>query len=105
MRRLFNLNTPVLALILAVPAEIVFMVLGAIAGRQGRPGEVTAFSRLWMLFHDHLDTLSMESLCLLRPSSIEPTRSILVIVFALLQWFIILFVAIFLYRRSRKKTP
>ena len=104
MYRLFNLSTPVLALVLSVAGEIVFMVLGAIAGRQGRPGEVTEFSRLFMLFHDPPSALSHACMNWLRLPSAEPAGSILFILLALLQWYIILFLAIFLYRRFRKKT-
>jgi hypothetical protein len=39
MRRIWKLNTPLLALALTVPVEIAFCLVGFIAGRMGRPGE------------------------------------------------------------------
>jgi hypothetical protein len=104
MRRIWKLNTPLLALVLTVPAEIAFCLVGFVAGRMGRPGEPTLFLRCWGLFHDPADRLSLECLRFIRPPSIEPTRSLIFIFLALLQWYLLLLLGISLYRRFSRRT-
>src|SRR2546421_11160391 len=99
MHRILKLNTPLLALVFSIPAEVAFCLVAFVAARIGRPDEPTLFSRCWGWFHDPADALSLQSLRFIRPQSIEPSRTIIFVLLALLQWYLILLIAIFLYRR------
>ena len=109
MRRLSNLKTPLLALVFSVAAEIAVCILAFVAGRMGRPGEPVLFSRLWMLFHDLPDALSLWCIHQIRwgdaqSAGPEVARVIIFLLLAVLQWYFLFLVGISVYRRFSRKS-
>ncbi len=109
MRRLLKHKTPWLALVLSTGAEIAFCSVAFIAGRLGHPGEPVLFSRVWGAFHDPPDVFSGWCIHQVRWHDItsagpEITRSAIFVLSAVLQWYVLLFLAIVAYRRFARKT-
>ena len=102
MKRIWKLNIPLLALVLTLPAEIAFCLIAFVAGRMGRPGEPVLFSQFWGWFHELGDKISLEFVQFIGLSSHEPARSFIAIFIALLQWYLVLLLGIFLYRRLNR---
>jgi hypothetical protein len=110
MRRLLKLKTPVLAIILGAIAEVLTVALGLLARRTSSP-DSPALAWLFLgWFHSLPEALVLSFMRAFKPfhdiQSIQAqiTVTLLIVLFALLQWYMIFLASIGLFRRFYRKT-
>ena len=105
MRRILNLKTPLLSLVLAVTAEVLLFVAALLAGRTNSPDQPVLAAQFFGWFHRLPDWLTMSFMAAFKPfhdiRSVQAqiTVTLMIVFFALLEWYIVFLIGIGLFRK------
>src|SRR6267142_6812848 len=109
MHRLLKLKTPVLALVVSVAVEILFFGVAFLASRISPPGQPVLAWQFFGWFHSLPEWLTMSFMQAFKPFhdirsiQAQTTVALMILFFALLQWYVICLVSIGLFRRFYRK--
>jgi hypothetical protein len=106
MRHLLKLKTPLLALVLSIASELMLFLMAALASLANRSDDTILVDRFWRWFHQFPIWLTELMMRFRDVGSIpaEITLISLTALFAVVQWCLIFFVIINLFRRDYSKS-
>ncbi len=109
MHRLLKLKTSVLALVVSVTAEIMFFGVAFLASKASPPDHPVLAWQCFGWFHSPPEWLTMSFMAAFKPFhdiqsvQVQVTVTLMILLFALLQWYVIFLVGIGLLRRFYRK--
>ena len=105
MHRLLTLKTPVLALILAVVAEVMLFLAALFLRPRSPYDQITPVGKLFAWIHALPEWLTMSFMASFKPfqditsSPAQVTVTLMILGLALVQWYVVLLLGIGCYRR------